>query len=127
MTSVYWAHGARVTTLPDTLLFPFGSSALVLSADTVLRPLAQRASSQHLLVSIIGTASPDGGSSTFNYHLSVAVQRPSATGSSLWASPLARSHRSPGKAPQASPPKPASFRAASTKPSVHNYGASSSP
>ena len=61
----------QVIPLPDTLLFKFGSSALIPSADSTLQPIIQRARSQHLLVSIIGTASPDGGTSAYNYHLSV--------------------------------------------------------
>jgi outer membrane protein OmpA-like peptidoglycan-associated protein len=72
--SVWTVHGPHHTTtksLPDTLLFRFGSSALVSSADTILQPIAARARSQDLLVSIVGTASPDGGTSAYNYHLSV--------------------------------------------------------
>ena len=65
-----WTTGGIVP-LPDTLLFKFGSSALIPPADTILQPIVQRARSQHLLVSIIGTASPDGGTSAYNYHLSV--------------------------------------------------------
>jgi flagellar motor protein MotB len=65
-----WTTGAIVP-LPDTLLFGFDSSALIPSADTILQPIVRRARSQHLLVSIIGTASPDGGTSAYNYHLSV--------------------------------------------------------
>jgi outer membrane protein OmpA-like peptidoglycan-associated protein len=57
-------------TLPDTLLFPYGSSTLVPSADAILRPIAQRARSQHQLVSITGYASPDGGSHAYNLALS---------------------------------------------------------
>jgi outer membrane protein OmpA-like peptidoglycan-associated protein len=59
-----------VTTLPDTLLFPFGSSTLIPSADTILQPLAQRARDRHQLVSITGYASPDGGTSAYNLTLS---------------------------------------------------------
>jgi outer membrane protein OmpA-like peptidoglycan-associated protein len=62
--------GRLITSLPDTLLFSFDSSALVPSADTILQPLAQRARGEHLLVSIIGYASPDGGTSAYNLALS---------------------------------------------------------
>ena len=61
VTSVRGPGNSSVTSLPATLLFSFGSSRLVPSADTLLRPLAQRARRQHLLVSITGFASPDGG------------------------------------------------------------------
>ena len=57
-----WTTGAIVP-LPDTLLFKFDSSALSAPANTILQPIVLRARSQHLLVSIIGTASPDGGTS----------------------------------------------------------------
>jgi outer membrane protein OmpA-like peptidoglycan-associated protein len=65
-----WTTEAIVP-LPDKLLFAFGSSALIPNADAVLLSIATRARRQHLLVSIIGTASPDGGTSAYNHHLSV--------------------------------------------------------
>jgi outer membrane protein OmpA-like peptidoglycan-associated protein len=65
-----------ITTLPDTLLFPFDSSTLVPSADTILQPIAQRARAQHQLVSITGYASPDGGTSAYN--LTLSAQRADA-------------------------------------------------
>ena len=69
VTSVTGPRHSTIT-LPDTLLFPFGSSTLVPSADTILQPIAQRARSQHQLVSITGYASPDGGSHAYNLTLS---------------------------------------------------------
>jgi outer membrane protein OmpA-like peptidoglycan-associated protein len=63
--------GPSATSLPDTLLFGFNSSTLGPAANTLLRPIAARTRNQHLLVSIIGTASPDGGTSAYNYRLSV--------------------------------------------------------
>jgi outer membrane protein OmpA-like peptidoglycan-associated protein len=71
VVSVHWPGRGITTSLPDTLLFAFNSWVLVPSADAVLRPIAQRARRQHLLVSILGTASPDGGTSTYNHNLSV--------------------------------------------------------
>jgi outer membrane protein OmpA-like peptidoglycan-associated protein len=68
--SVKGPDNRTVTTLPDTLLFSFDSSTLLPFADTVLRPLAQRARSQHQLVSITGYASPDGGTKAYNLALS---------------------------------------------------------
>jgi outer membrane protein OmpA-like peptidoglycan-associated protein len=69
VTSVTGPRHSTIT-LPDTLLFPYGSSTLVPSADTILQPIAQRARSQHQLVSITGYASPDGGSHAYNLTLS---------------------------------------------------------
>jgi outer membrane protein OmpA-like peptidoglycan-associated protein len=70
VTSVIGPRHQTITSLPDALLFPFDSSALVPSANTVLRPIAQHARSQDQLVSITGYASPDGGSSAYNLALS---------------------------------------------------------
>ena len=61
--------GGCLTTLPDTLLFHFNSATLLPTADTVLRPLAEQARSDHQLVSITGYASPEG-SATYNVALS---------------------------------------------------------
>lgn len=61
---------ATITTVPDVLLFQFKSVTLPPSADTILRPIAAKASNRHLLVSITGYASPDGGSATYNTVLS---------------------------------------------------------
>ena len=68
--SVTGPRHQTITTLPDTLLFPFDSSTLVPSADTILQPIAQRAREQNQLVSITGYASPDGGTSAYNLTLS---------------------------------------------------------
>ena len=70
VTSVTGPGNSSVTSLADALLFPFGSSTLIPSADTILQPIAQRARSQHQLVSITGYASPDGGANTYNLALS---------------------------------------------------------
>jgi Ca-activated chloride channel family protein len=58
------------TSLPDTLLFLFDSSALIPTADTILQPIAEQARSQHQLVTITGYASPDGGTDAYNLALS---------------------------------------------------------
>ena len=65
-------HGRRGTTvtLPDALLFQFNRATLIPAADSVLQPIATRARSQHLLVSITGYASPDGGTDAYNTALS---------------------------------------------------------
>jgi outer membrane protein OmpA-like peptidoglycan-associated protein len=67
-------HGSTfdsvLTTLPDTLLFQPGSTTLNSYADKILQPIVQQARSQHLLVSITGYTSPDGGSNAYNLTLS---------------------------------------------------------
>jgi OmpA family len=63
------AHGSGSSTTA-TLLFQFNSSALVSTADSILQPIVLRARSQHLLVSITGYASPDGGTNAYNKALS---------------------------------------------------------
>src|SRR5580704_3670772 len=85
-----WTTGAIVP-LPDTLLFKFDSSALSTPANTILQPIVQRARSQHLLVSIIGTASPTAEPAPTTTTCQSAGQTPSATGSSPWACPRTRS------------------------------------
>jgi peptidoglycan-associated lipoprotein len=70
VTSVRGPENSTTTSLPDTLLFPFNSSTLIPSADTLLQPIARRARSQHQLVSITGYASPDGGTTAYNLALS---------------------------------------------------------
>lgn len=63
------AHGSGASTT-TTLLFQLNSSALVPAADSILQPIVLRARSQHLLVSITGYASPDGGTNAYNKALS---------------------------------------------------------
>lgn len=58
-------------TVPASLLFQSNSAAVISYADKILRPIAQRARSQHLLVSITGYASPDGGTTAYNSALSL--------------------------------------------------------
>ena len=70
VTSVTGPRHQTVTSLPDALLFAFNSTALLPSADSILRPIAQHARSRDQLVSITGYASPDGGSTAYNLALS---------------------------------------------------------
>jgi outer membrane protein OmpA-like peptidoglycan-associated protein len=63
-------HGSLTAKLPDALLFSFDSAALLSSADGILQPLVKRAQRHHLLVSITGSASPDGGTPAYNLALS---------------------------------------------------------
>ena len=67
--SVQGRHGTTVT-LPDALLFQFNSATLIPAADSVLQPIASKARSQHLRVSVTGHASPDGGTYAYNTALS---------------------------------------------------------
>jgi len=62
--------GGTTTTVPDALLFHFNSATLLPTAGSILQPIAMQARSQHLRVSIIGHASPDGGTAAYNTALS---------------------------------------------------------
>ena len=83
VSSVHGPGGTTTTTLPDPLLFPFGSATLLPSANSILQPLATQARSQHLQVSITGYASPDGGTAAYNTALS--QRRATAVGRRLTA------------------------------------------
>lgn len=70
--SVRGPNGATGVSVPSDELFAFGRAVLLPGADSVLRPLAAKARSGHLLVTITGYASPDGGSVAYNLALSRA-------------------------------------------------------
>ena len=61
VTSVSGPDGILTVDLPGTLLFAYDNASLLPSTDMVMQPLALKALSQHLQVSITGYASPDGG------------------------------------------------------------------
>ena len=106
VTSVTGPGNSTITSLPDTLLFPFDSSTLIPSADTILQPIAQRARSQDQLVSITGYASPDGELAPTTSPCQHDARMPSVTVSSHSAWPPARSPGSSAPAPpgRARPP-----------------------
>lgn len=70
VVSVQGPPGWTGDSLPADEFFAFDSSQLLLGADSILGSLAAKAQSQHLLVSITGYASPDGGSDAYNIALS---------------------------------------------------------
>jgi outer membrane protein OmpA-like peptidoglycan-associated protein len=72
VASVRGPDGATGVSVPSDELFAFDSAVLLPGADVVLGPLAARARSGHLLVTITGYASPDGGSAAYNLTLSRA-------------------------------------------------------
>jgi outer membrane protein OmpA-like peptidoglycan-associated protein len=72
VVSVRGPHGSTGVIVPGDELFPFDSAALLPGADGILGPLAARARAGHLLASITGYASPDGGSAAYNIALSRA-------------------------------------------------------
>jgi outer membrane protein OmpA-like peptidoglycan-associated protein len=72
VVSVQGPNGATGVSVPSDELFAFGRAVLLPGADSVLEPLAARARSGHLLVTITGYASPDGGSVAYNLALSRA-------------------------------------------------------
>jgi outer membrane protein OmpA-like peptidoglycan-associated protein len=68
--SVRGPGGTITIRLPYSLLFAFGSAALLPDADDILQPIVQEAIGQHMQVSITGYASPDGGTANYNRLLS---------------------------------------------------------
>lgn len=72
VTSVTGPRGATGISVPAEELFAFDSARLLPGADAILGPLAARARAGHLLVSITGYASPDGGTAAYNDALSLA-------------------------------------------------------
>ncbi|MGH3277727.1 MAG: OmpA family protein [Trebonia sp.] len=72
ITSVRGPHGWTGENVPADEFFAFDSTQLLPGADSILGPLATKANSGHLLVSITGYASPDGGSDAYNVALSKA-------------------------------------------------------
>ena len=70
VASVRGPNGATGVSVPSDELFAFDSAVLLPGADVVLGPLAAKARSGHLLVTITGYASPDGGTAAYNLTLS---------------------------------------------------------
>ena len=70
--SVRGPNGATGVSVPGDELFAFDSATLLPGADGILAPLAAKARSGHLLVTVTGYASPDGGSAAYNLALSQA-------------------------------------------------------
>lgn len=70
VTSYHGPQGGRTTNVPADAFFPFNSARLLPGADTILGPIATRARDGHLEVTIVGYASPDGGSGRYNRTLS---------------------------------------------------------
>ena len=101
--SVAGPGGTTTTIVPDPLLFQFGSSALLPTADSILEPVVTQARNHDLRVSITGYASPDGGTTAYNIALS--ERRAEAVSRRLRALglPAAQIIRSPAPAPPVSP------------------------
>ena len=75
VTSYHVPHGGRTTNVPADEFFAFNSARLLPGADSILGPIAARARDSHLEVTIVGYASPDGGSGSYNLRLSAARAR----------------------------------------------------
>lgn len=75
VTSVVGPNGSSGVSVPTDELFAFNSASLLPGADSVLGPLAAKALTKHLLASITGFASPDGGTPAYNTALSLARAR----------------------------------------------------
>ena len=63
-------HGGQTTNVPADAFFAFNSARLLPGADLILGPIAAQARDRHREVSIIGYASPDGGTAAYNLALS---------------------------------------------------------
>jgi outer membrane protein OmpA-like peptidoglycan-associated protein len=74
VTSVRGPHG-QTTNVPADALFAFNSARLLPGADAILRPVAASAQGHHLKVTIVGYASPDGGTHAYNLALSAERAR----------------------------------------------------
>lgn len=72
VASITGPHGTTGISVPTEDFFAFASSQLLPGADAILSPVAVQARAGHLLVSITGYASPDGGTAAYNDALSVA-------------------------------------------------------
>lgn len=72
VTPVQGPHHWTGENIPADMFFKLNSSQLLPGADSILGPLAARAVSGHLQVSITGYASPESGSSAYNQALSLA-------------------------------------------------------
>jgi outer membrane protein OmpA-like peptidoglycan-associated protein len=75
VTSYRGPHGGQTTNVPADAFFTFGSARLLPGADIILGPIATRARDQHREVMILGYASPDGGSVSYNLALSAERAR----------------------------------------------------
>ena len=75
VTSYRGPHGGQTTNVPADAFFAFGSARLLPGADIILGPIAARARDQHRKVTVIGYASPDGGSGRYNLALSARRAR----------------------------------------------------
>lgn len=69
VTSYSGPHG-QVTNVPADALFAFDSARLLPGTDAIIGPAAAKARRQQLKVTIVGYASPDGGTNVYNLALS---------------------------------------------------------
>ena len=74
VTSFRGPHG-QTTNVPADAFFAFNSARLLPGADTILGPVATKAWGQRLKVTIVGFASPDGGTAAYNLALSAERAR----------------------------------------------------
>jgi outer membrane protein OmpA-like peptidoglycan-associated protein len=82
VTSYRGPHG-QTTTVPADALFAFNSARLLPGTDAIIRPVAVQARTRDQHVTIVGYASPDGGTSAYN--LTLSAERAQAVRSRLHA------------------------------------------
>lgn len=75
VTSVQGPHHSMTASIPADMFFRLNSSQLLPGADGILGPLAAKAVTYHLQVSITGFASPETGTLAYNQALSLARAR----------------------------------------------------
>ena len=122
VTSFRGPHG-QTTNVPADMLFAFNSARLLPGAGTILGPIAVQARNQHLEVTIIGYASPDGG--THAYNLALSAERARAVQARLIAFgvPASLIVKAVGLGTAGSPARPATAMGTWTKPSVRGCAA----
>jgi outer membrane protein OmpA-like peptidoglycan-associated protein len=69
--SVHESTGWSGPEVPADAFFSFNQATLLPGADGILEPLARKAETLHLRVSVAGYSSPDGGSAAYNFDLSL--------------------------------------------------------
>ncbi len=123
VTSYRGPHGGQTTNVPADAFFAFNSARLLPGADTILGPIAAQARGHHMEVTIIGYASPDGGSDTYN--LALSAERAQAVRARLiaLAVPAGLIVKAVGLGTAGRPAPPATAMAIGTKPSVRGCAA----
>ena len=115
-------HGGQTTNVPADAFFAFNSARLLPGADIILGPIAAQAQDRHREVTIIGYASPDGGSGSYNLALSADRARAVRARLISLGVPATLIGRAVGLGTAGRPAPPATATVTWTKPSVRGCG-----